>query len=373
MTSAETDPLFRTLRFGAVELRNRVFMAPMTRGRATQDGVPTPIMARYYAERAGAGAIITEATSISVQGRGWVNAPGIYTDAHQEHWQPVTTAVHDAGSRIFLQLWHMGRVSHPDFQEGGALPVAPSAIAAKGVSHGPQGKKPYVEPRPLDASELPGLVADYVAAAERAIAAGFDGVELHGANGYLLDQFIRDGTNQRTDAFGGTIENRWRFPLQVVRAVADAVGPEHTGIRLSPTSSYSSMSDSDPVSSYAYGAARLEEAQIAFVHLVEPLPGHFMGTRGAPAVAPTVRAAFSRALILNGGYGADTARAALEAGEADAIAFGIPFLANPDLPERYRRGVTELNRPDMATLYTPGEEGYTDYPTFEGPADRQES
>lgn len=352
--------LFDPIALGPYTLRNRIFMAPMTRGRATAEGVPTEIMVEYYRQRATAGLIISEATAISPQGVGWLGAPGIYTDAHEQGWRPVTKAVHDAGGRIFLQLWHMGRVSHPDFL-GGALPVGPSAIAAQGQSHTAEGNKDYVVPRALATDELPGITADYVAAAERAIAAGFDGVELHAANGYLLDQFIRDGSNQRDDEYGGSITSRWRFPLEVAAAVANAVGKERTGIRLSPVNAYNGMSDSSPVSSFVHGAARLRELGLTYVHVLEALPGHMMAAKGAPTVHPHIRAAFGGTIILNGGYDRAKGDAALDAGEADAVAFGLPFLANPDLPRRLQESAP-LNGPDFATLYTPGTKGYTDYP-----------
>lgn len=352
--------LFDSIDIGPYTLRNRIFMAPMTRGRATAEGVPTEVMIEYYRQRSSAGLIITEATAISPQGVGWLGAPGIYTAAQEEAWRPVTKAVHDAGGRIFLQLWHMGRVSHPDFL-GGALPVGPSAIAAAGQSHTAEGLKDYVTPRALAADELPGIAADYAAAARRAIAAGFDGVELHGANGYLLDQFIRDGANQRDDAYGGSLENRWRFPLEVARAVADAIGKERTGFRVSPTGGYNGMSDSEPVATFTHGATRLAELGLAFLHLFEPLPGHMMGTPGAPIVHPHLRKAFGGPLLLNGGYDRTTGDAALADGQADAIAFGSTFLANPDLPRRLQEGAP-LNAPDFATFYTPGPKGYVDYP-----------
>lgn len=352
--------LFDPIALGPYSLRNRIFMAPMTRGRSTAEGVPTDIMVEYYRQRATAGLIITEATGISPQGVGWANAPGIFTDAHEEGWRPITKAVHDAGGHIVLQLWHMGRVSHPDFH-GGALPVGPSAIVATGQAHTPEGPKDYVTPRALAAHELPGIAADYAAAARRAIAAGFDGVELHGANGYLLDQFIRDGANQRDDEYGGSIENRWRFPLQAVEAVVQAVGKERTGIRLSPTVTYNGMSDRDPVASYTYGAERLHELGLAYVHVLDPLPGSMLASPGALAMHPYIRKAFGGTIILNCGYDRAKGDAALAAGEADAIAFGVSFLANPDLPRRMQEGAP-LNAPDFATLYTPGAKGYTDYP-----------
>jgi N-ethylmaleimide reductase len=354
--------LFTPLTVGTTSLRNRAFMAPMTRGRAAATGgAPTPLMVDYYRQRAAAGLIVTEATSISRQGTGWWNAPGIFEPAHVEGWRPVTDAVHGAGGRIFLQLWHMGRVSHPDFLDG-AQPVGPSALVAEGESYTPTGKKPYVTPRALEAAELPGIVADYVAAARNAVAAGFDGVELHGANGYLLDQFIRDGANQRTDAYGGSVENRWRFPLEVATAVADAIGAARTGIRLSPVARYNGMSDADPVASYTYGARQLDTLGLAYVHVLEARPGHMMAVDG-PAVHPHIRAAFRGPLILNGGYDLAAAEAAIAEGAADAIAFGLPFLANPDLVARLQSGAP-LNPPDFATLYTPGPKGYTDYPAL---------
>lgn len=355
--------LFKPAQLGQMELTNRIFMAPMTRGRAEADGTPTPIMALYYEQRASAGLLISEATAVSSQGVGWVNAPGIFTDAHQREWKKVTEAVHRAKGRIFLQLWHMGRVSHPDFQNG-ALPVGPSAIAAKGESHTPHGKKSYVTPRALEAKELPGIVNDYVSAARRAIDAGFDGVEIHGANGYLLDQFVRDGSNRRTDAYGGSVENRWRFPLEVAVAVAKAIGGERTGYRISPTGPYNDMADSDPIKTFSYGAEKLHEAGIVYLHVMEPLPGHLFAHPTAPLVHPHLRKVFKGFMILNGGYDRELAEKCLERNEADAIAFGVPFLANPDLVERWRSGVGGMNAPDFTTFYTPGSKGYSDYPTL---------
>jgi N-ethylmaleimide reductase len=356
--------LFDPIDLGPYTLRNRIFMAPMTRGRATADGVPTEIMVDYYRQRSTAGLIFTEATAISPQGVGWANAPGIFTDAHEAGWRPITRAVHDAGGRIALQLWHMGRVSHPDFH-GGALPVGPSAIAATGKATTHEGPKDYVTPRALAADELPGIAADYVAAAQRAIAAGFDAVELHGANGYLLDQFIRSGANARDDAYGGSIENRWRFVLEVADAVSRAVGKERTGIRLSPTGGYNGMSDADPIATFSYGAARLRELGLAYVHVIDPLPGSFMAAPGAPAVAPHIREAFGGTVILNGGYDRAAAEAAIAEGRADAITFGASFLANPDLPRRLQEGAP-LTPPDFGTFYTPGPKGYIDYPNLGG-------
>lgn len=355
--------LFESFQLGPYQLKSRVVMAPMTRGRAQANGTPNPIMAEYYAQRSSAGLLITEGTFVSAQGVGWVNAPGIYTNEHMEAWKPVTQAVHDKGGRIFVQLWHMGRVSHPDFQADNALPVGPSAIAAKGESHTPQGKKSYVTPRALDTSELAGIVKDYAEAAKLAIAAGFDGIELHGANGYLIDQFIRDGSNRRTDEYGGSIENRWRFPLEVVDAVIDAIGAERTAIRFSPTGLYNDMGDSDPVASYTYGAQELAKRKVVYIHVVEPVPGHMMANPDAPEVASHIRAAYDGVVILNGGFLRETSEEALGNERADAIAFGAVYLANPDLPERLQQNAP-LNAPDFATFYTPGPKGYTDYPSL---------
>ena len=353
--------LFDPIELGPYTLRSRIFMAPMTRGRATvPEAVPTDIMVDYYRQRASAGLIVTEATAISPQGVGWVGAPGIFTDAQEAAWRPITKAVHDGGGRIFLQLWHMGRVSHPDFQRG-ELPVGPSAIAAAGQAHTPEGPKDYVVPRALRADELPGIAADYAAAAKRAIAAGFDGVEMHGANGYLLDAFIRDAANQRDDEYGGSIENRWRFPLEATRAVIAAVGKERTGFRISPTGAYNGMGDQDPVATFTHGATELGKLGIAYLHAIDPLPHSFMAVKGAPVLHPKLRAAFPGVLVLNGGFDRAAGDEVLAAGQADAIAFGAPFLANPDLPRRLQENAP-LNAPDFGTFYTPGPKGYIDYP-----------
>tara|TARA_R110002073_G_scaffold332410_1_gene518234 strand:- start:25072 stop:26166 length:1095 start_codon:yes stop_codon:yes gene_type:complete len=355
-----TTTLFTPLRLGRFEAQNRILMAPMTRARATGDNVPTEIMIEYYRQRAAAGLIISEGTFVSKQGVGWNNAPGIYTDEHVAAWKPVTEAVHKAGGKIFLQLWHMGRVSHPDFQ-GGALPVGPSAIAAKGKSNTPEGSKDYVEPKALTTDEIAGVVDDFRQSARRAIEAGFDGVEIHGANGYLLDQFIRNGSNKRDDEYGGSVENRWRLPLEVVRAVADEIGADRTAIRLSPVNAYNDMADSDAVATFGYGANALGQLGLAFVHVLEARAG-MMFNKDEAIVHPHMRKALGKTpMLLNGGYDKETAEAAIAEGVCDAVAFGIPFLANPDLVERYRIGTTEFNAPDFATLYSPGVAGYTDY------------
>ncbi len=336
-------------------------MAPLTRGRADADGTPNDLMAAYYAQRAAAGLIVTEATAISAQGFGWAGAPGIYTDAHVAGWQKVTQAVHGAGGRIFLQLWHMGRVSHPDFQKG-ELPVGPSAIAAAGDAHTHGGSKPYVAPRALAAHELPAIAADYSAATRLARAAGFDGVEIHSANGYLLDQFLRDGSNHRTDSYGGSVANRARFLIEVAEAVTAAWSADRVGVRLSPTNQYNDMRDGNPHETFTHVAKELGRFGLAYLHVLEGLPGHWSHVSGEP-VSPLMRAAFKGPFMANAGYDAQSAARALDNGDADLIAFGVPFLANPDFLERVRRGAA-LNPPDMATFYTPGPRGYIDYPTL---------
>ncbi|MCU0588022.1 MAG: alkene reductase [Syntrophobacteraceae bacterium] len=358
----EQDKLLQPYDLGPLALPNRMVMAPMTRGRAGVDGTPNDLMARYYRQRAGAGLIVTEATAVSRGGVGWLGAPGIYTGSHVAGWRQVTLAVHEAGGRIFLQLWHMGRASHPDFLQGD-LPVAPSAVAAEGFSHTPLGKKPYVVPRAMESAEIPVIVGDYAAAAAKAREAGFDGVEIHGANGYLIDQFLRDGSNHRTDAYGGSIANRARFLLEVTEAVCGAWSPDRVGVRLSPTGVYNDMSDSDPPATFGHAAEALSRLGLAYLHLMEPLPGHPMaGTR--ERISPMLRKVYGGTLIINGGFDAQLASAAIERGEADLVAFGMPFLANPDLVRRTRQGAP-LNAPDYATLYTPGPEGYVDYPSLE--------
>jgi len=354
--------LFTPFQAGAVELSNRLVMAPLTRGRANPDGTPHPRMVEYYRQRATAGLIISEATAISPQGYGWANAPGIYTQAHVEGWKQVTEAVHQVGGKIFLQLWHMGRASHPDFQNG-ALPVSASAIAANGDAHTPSGKKPYVTPRALETSEIPGVIQDYVRATRLAREAGFDGVEIHAANGYLIDQFLRDGSNQRTDDYGGSIANRSRFLLEVTAAVVGAWSGEHVGVRLSPTNPYNDMRDSDPTATFTHAAKTLNRFKLAYLHVLEAVPGHMLAAPG-PRVSPHMRKAFKGPFITNGGYDAAAAAHSINEGETDMIAFGVPFIANPDLVHRYRTGAA-LNPPDMSTFYGGTEKGYTDYPVLQ--------
>ncbi|TPV94652.1 MAG: alkene reductase [Myxococcales bacterium FL481] len=353
--------LFDSIQLGSHLLPNRVFMAPMTRGRATEAYVPTPAMATYYEQRASAGLLITEGVQVSPQGVGWYRAPGIWSQAMVDAWRPVTAAVHDAGGRVYMQLWHLGRVSHPDYQAGAALPVGPSAVAAAGDSHTPTGKKPYVVPRALAVEELPAVVDSFAQAARNAISAGFDGVEIHGANGYLLDQFIRDGSNKRDDAYGGALPNRWRLPLEVAAAVAAAIGPERTGFRVSPTNGYNDMHDGDPVGTFRFGAEQLSKLGLVYLHVVEPVPGHMLAAADGTQTLGALRQAFDGVLITNGGFGRDNGHEIVSSGAADAVAFGVPFLANPDLVQRFRIGA-ELAAPDMAKLYAGDDSGYIDYP-----------
>jgi len=352
--------LFDPIQLGAVRAPNRILMAPMTRGRATDRHVPTPIMADYYAQRASAGLILSEATGISREGLGWPYAPGLWSDEQVEAWKPVTAAVHDAGGRIMAQLWHMGRVVHPSVS--GVQPVSSSATAAPGDAHTYDGKQPHVRARPLRLDEIPRLLDEYRAAAANAIRAGFDGVQLHAANGYLIDQFLRDGANRRADAYGGPVENRIRLLREVTQALIETVGPGLTAVRLSPNGESQGVNDSDPHTLFPAAAAALSELGIAFLELREPAPDGSFGKADVAPVAPAIRAVFNRPLVLNSDYDLARATAALNSGVADAIAFGRPFMANPDLPYRLAQGIA-FQPVDMARSYTRGGEGYTDYPT----------
>jgi len=355
--------LFDSITLGAIEAPNRILMAPLTRGRATRDHVPTPIMADYYAQRASAGLIISEATGISREGLGWPYAPGLWSDEQAAAWQPVTAAVHEAGGRIFAQLWHMGRVVHPDFLDG-RPPVSSSATTAPGEAHTYDGKKPYAEARPLDIAEIPRLLDDYERATRNAVAAGFDGVQLHAANGYLIDQFLRDGANLRGDRYGGSAENRIRLLREVVERIASVAGADRTAVRFSPNGDTQGVIDSDPESVFVPAARALDALGIAFLELREPGPNGTFGSTTQPKVSPAIRAVFGRPLVLNQDFRAGKAQAVLDSGLADAVAFGRTFLANPDLPERFRRGAA-LNPDDMATWYARGPEGYIDYPALD--------
>jgi N-ethylmaleimide reductase len=354
--------LFTPFQLGPLLLPNRIVMAPMTRNRAGAGNVPTALNAEYYEQRASAGLIVTEATQVSPEGVGYPGTPGIHTDAQVEGWRQVTDAVHRAGGRIFLQLWHVGRISHPSLQPGGALPVAPSAIAAEGQAFTHSGLQPFVVPRPLETSEIAGVVAQFEAGARHALAAGFDGVELHAANGYLIDQFLRDGTNRRTDRYGGSLENRARFLREVVEAVTAVWDPERVGVRLSPRSDFNSMRDSDPPAIFGYVARALAPFGLGYLHVVEPVGDV---PAGAEPLTPRLKAAFGGALMVNGGYTRPLAEAALARGDADLVSFAASFLANPDLPIRLARNAP-LNEPDPATFYGGDHHGYTDYPVLAG-------
>ena len=352
--------LFDPIRLGALELPNRILMAPLTRGRATREHVPTPIMAEYYAQRAGAGLIISEATGISREGTGWPYAPGIWTHEQTDAWKPIVAAVHEAGGRIALQLWHMGYLVHADFLDG-AKPISSSIATAPGEAHTYDGKKPYGEARPLGEDEIPRLLSDYETAAKNAVAAGFDGVEIHAANGYLLDEFLRDGINKRTDRYGGSIENRVRLVTKVAQTVAGVVGADRTGIRFSPNGPVQGIDDSNPEPLFALAAEMMARVGLAYIELREPGPDGTFGKATVPPVAPAIRQAFGGPVILNCDYDGESGQRALDAGTADAIAFGRTYLANPDLPERIARKAP-LNEDVQATWYSRGPEGYVDYP-----------
>ena len=354
------ENLFSTCQLGSLQLPNRMVMAPMTRNRAGEGFVPTPLMATYYTQRASAGLIITEASQVAPEGQGYPHTPGIYSADQMDGWEMVTDAVHSAGGRIFLQLWHVGRISHPLFQPQGALPVAPSAIAPKGKVYTTEGLKDYVVPRALDLAEIPGIVKQYHQAALNAKACGFDGVEIHAANGYLIDQFLRDGTNHRADSYGGSVENRARFLLEVTKAVISVWGAHRVGVRLSPSNTFNDMHDSNPLATFGHAIKELDKLGIAYVHLIE---GSIADIRHGGEVIPTekFRDLFSKKLIVNNGYTYEKANTVIEEGLADLVSFGVSFLANPDLPERFRMGA-ELNTPDKSTFYGGTEKGYTDYP-----------
>ena len=355
--------LFDPIRLGAIEAPNRVLMAPLTRARATREHTPTAVMAEYYAQRATAGLIISEATGISREGLGWPFAPGLWRDDQVEAWRPVTDAVHRAGGRIVAQLWHMGRLVHPSFL-GGEAPVSASADLAPGQAHTYDGKQPYGEPRALEAGEIPRLLEDYRRAARNAIAAGFDGVQIHAANGYLIDQFLRDGSNHRTDGYGGSAENRVRLLREVAGAVVEAVGGDRTGVRLSPNGNAQGVDDSDPHTTFAAAGAALKAAGVSWLELREGGSDSTFIKGSVDPVAPAIKAAFGGPLVLNSDFDGARAQAALDDGRADAIAFGRPYIANPDLVERLRRGAP-LAEGEMKTWYSQGPEGYVDYPALE--------
>ncbi len=355
--------LFAPATVGHLALPSRFVMAPMTRNRALPSLAPGPQAALYYAQRASAGLIVTEATQVSESAAGYVFTPGLHTDDQVSGWRTVTDAVHAAGGRIVVQLWHTGRISHPVMRPDGSTPVSASAIAAEGEVITYEGPKRFPTPRGLEIDEIAGIVADFAQAARNAVRAGFDGIEIHAANGYLVDQFLRDGANHRTDAYGGSIENRARFLLEVVDATAAAIGAHRVGVRISPSSPFNSMSDSDPVALTRYVAAQLDARQVMYLHVLEMPSGNDpAAVRPLTAIA---RDAFTGPLVTNAGFSADTAEAVLARGDADLVAFGVPFLATPDFVERVRDGAAG-NAPDRGTFYGGDEHGYVDYPFRDG-------
>jgi 2,4-dienoyl-CoA reductase-like NADH-dependent reductase (Old Yellow Enzyme family) len=354
--------LFDPVAFGAIDLRNRIIMAPLTRARSDRDGVPNALMAEYYVQRASAGLIITEATGISREGLGWPNAPGLWNEAQVAGWRIVTDAVHKAGGRIVAQLWHMGRLVHPDL--GGGQPVSASATTAPDFAHTYEGKKPYTEARAATRDDIRRIVGDYAHAARNAIRAGFDGVQIHGANGYLVDQFLRDSANLRTDEYGGSIDNRLRFVTEVLKAVGDAIGMERVGIRFSPNIYSQGVEDSDPVPLFTALARRLEELKVPWIELREAHQPTSAGAIPTAPVSPAMRPLFSGKIALNSDYDGPSARARLADGIGDAISFGRPFIGNPDLVDRIRLGVP-LSTGDEDTFYSGGSSGYVDYPRFD--------
>lgn len=356
--------LFTPTRVGPYELSHRVVMAPLTRMRSDPGDIPSELMVDYYTQRTSKGGlIISEATPVSTRGNGYAGAPGIYSDTQIAGWRRVTNAVHEKGGRIFQQLWHVGRQSHVDLQPNGDAPVAPSAIAAQGHAYSKRGEVPFSMPRALKLHEIPGIIEEFRSGAERALRAGFDGVEIHGANGYLPDQFLQDGTNKRTDEYGGPVENRARFILEVAQAAISVWGADRVGVRIAPSGTYGSMSDSDPAATFGYVTNQLDRLGIAYLHVVEPrIKGTEEVANGRlPIAAQHLRPKFSRTLIAAGGFNPTSAEAIVASGDADLVAFGRYFISNPDLPERIRRALP-LTRYDRSTFYGGDARGYTDYP-----------
>ena len=358
------DALFKPLQLGAFTANNRIIMAPLTRGRSDPGSVPNALMAEYYRQRAGAGLIISEATGISVEGLGWPAAPGIWNDAQVAGWQPVTAAVHADGGKIVLQLWHMGRLVHPDFLDG-APGVSASATCAPDHAHTPTGRQPNQPARAATTGDIARIVGDYAQAARNAKAAGFDGVQLHGANGYLVDQFLRAGTNLRTDEYGGSVENRTRFMREVLTALIDVWGADRVSIRLSPNGISQGCDDPDPASIFGAAARVIEELGVSFLELRQPGPDGTFGRTDVPQQDGLIRSIYSGALMLNSDYTAAGAAADVSAGRCDAVSFGRPYISNPDLAERIRVGAEwspNVNVPK--SWYLPGPEGYIDYPAL---------
>ena len=364
-----SSKLFEPYKLGPITLPNRLVMAPLTRNRAVAGLVPSPLAVEYYAQRASAGLLITEASQISQQGQGYQDTPGIYSKEQVAGWRKVTDRVHERGGRIFIQLWHVGRISHISLQPNNGAPVAPSAIRAKGKTFVNNGFADVSEPRALTPEEIPGIVEGFRRGTANALEAGFDGVEIHGANGYLLDQFAKDGANKRTDAYGGSIENRARLMLEVAKVVSAEAGAERTGIRISPVTPANDISDSNPQPLFDYIVDHLNALKLVYLHVIEGATG---GPRDiAPFDYASLRKRFAGAYMANNGYDFELAGKVLAAGEADLIAFGKLFISNPDLVERFKRGAP-LNAPDKATFYGGGAKGYTDYPTLSAALDPAE-
>ncbi len=355
--------LFDPITIGAVDAPNRILMAPLTRGRADKEAVPSDLMVEYYTQRASAGLIISEATGISREGLGWPFAPGLWTDAQVEAWKPVTASVHAAGGRIVAQLWHMGRQVHSSVI--GGQPVSSSATKTEGQAHTFEGKQDFEVARPLELNEIPRLLNDYELATKNALAAGFDGVQIHAANGYLIDQFLRDNANLRTDEYGGSIENRIRLLREVAERVISVAGADRTSVRLSPNGDSQGVDDSNPEPLFTAAAKALSDLGIAFLELREPGPDGTFGRTDVPKLSPAIRKVFKGVLVVNSDYTTvEEAQAELDSGNADAITFGRTFIANPDLPERLRTGAP-LAKDDAKTWYSQGPEGYIDYPALE--------
>lgn len=363
-TQRSTEHLLEPLNFNELTLANRVVMAPMTRSRAGESRIPNALMAKYYAQRSSAGLIITEAASISPQANGWNHSPGIYTDAMVDGWKQVVDAIHERGCLVFLQLWHTGRASHSDFHDG-ELPVAPSAIALSGDHiHTPEGKKPYEIPRALATDEISKIVEDYRYGAERSKAAGFDGVEIHSANGYLLDQFLQSKTNHRTDVYGGSIENRYQFLGEVVHAVTKVFPANRVAVRLAPNGSFNDMGSPDYRDQFTYVARQLDKCGLAYLHVMDGL-GFGFHKLGDPMTLRDFRDNFHGLLMGNVGYTKETAEAAIASGDADLIAFGRPFISNPDLVDRFANDWPLAEPADMSTWYSFDEKGFADYSAFD--------
>lgn len=358
--TADLSDLFQSVQFGPYKLSNRIVMAPLTRSRAQKGDIPSLLAPEYYRQRASAGLIIAEATQISPQGKGYAFTPGIYNSAQVDGWKSVTEAVHKEGGRIFLQLWHVGRISHPALQPNGELPVAPSAIKPAGNAFTEEGFVPFVTPRALETAEIPGIIEQYRVASQYALDAGFDGVEIHAANGYLIDQFLRDGTNRRTDAYGGSLENRTRLLMEVTGAVISIWGAERVGVRLSPISPANDIADSDPSTLFSYAVEQLNKFGLLYLHLIE-------GVTGGPRQVENgfdlqiLRRLFKGIYIGNNGYDRELAITSRQQGLVDLVAFGRPFISNPDLVDRLQSGAP-LNKLDTDTLYGGGAKGYIDYP-----------